>query len=210
MAVAKKEKPGEWHLALGFVGLVLGAFFAFSTLFEFMPRYAKLRDHGMVAQGVVREHLTKTSTSRKGRVRKSYYAVIGYSQTAALPYNKAQLASSDTAAEQLPTKAPTGDEVLARVAAITAQAIALPAFPYQYEMGVSEDELATNPIGKKISVTFLPENPSESQLTEDVRSYSPILPLLFGFGFLFAGIYAVGAGWKLRSAYNRALKQAQS
>jgi hypothetical protein len=201
--VARKDKPGEWMIAIGALMLLGGIGLAGGTVFEVMPEYDALRDHGMVANGIVMDKEVSKRTSRKGRRTTEHHTlIVGYNPNTARPFNPAAEADEDTPTTLPPaSKAMTGEEVLASIAGMMDEVMSTPAFPNSHRMGVSKDEYETTEIGTRISITFLPEAPSKSQLTEDVRSYSPVGALAGSIVLVLIGGWACMSGAQRRHAF---------
>jgi hypothetical protein len=200
MDINKADKPGDWMVASGGLLLLLALGLGSTTLFGFMPKYNALRDHGRVAQGIVTEHVDETRTSNKGRTRHSHAVLIGYNPALATPYNLSAEADEDTPiASPSARKAMSGDELVASLSGIVGNAMSAPTFPNQYRMGVSKEEQTATPLGTKISITFLPEAPDEAQLTEDVRTYSPLLSLLGTMLLTIGSIVCFGVGIRAKT-----------
>jgi hypothetical protein len=200
MDINKADKPGDWMIASGGLLLILALGLGGTTLFGFMPKYNALRDHGRVAQGIVIEHVDETRTTNKGRTRHSFAVLIGYNPAVSTPYNLSAEADEDTPTIlPPPQKAMTGDELVASLSGIVERAISAPTFPHQYRMGVSKEEQDATPLGTKFSITFLPESPDKAQLTRDVQTYSPLLPLAGAMLLAFGGVACIGIGAKKRA-----------
>lgn len=201
--MARKDKPGEWMIALGALMLLGGIGLAGGTVFEIMPEYDAMRDHGMVANGIVMDKEITKRTSRKGRRTTEHHTlIVGFNPNTARPFNQAAEPDGDTPTTLPPApKAMTGDEVLASIAGMMDEVMSTPAFPNSHRMGVSRDEYETTEIGTRISITFLPEAPSKAQLTEDVRSYSPVGALAGSIALILIGGWACVSGARKRKAF---------
>jgi hypothetical protein len=201
MSNKAKLKPGEWWIVAGIVATLGGGIFLPIILFDHMPVYSALKADGMVTDGVVlRKESEQSTSSRRKRNNSSenHYFVIAFDTKSGVPFSK----NAEPAPEKrLVGKINSGADI---VASLDFGGSAKPA---NVSFANAQVRLNTGSFanferysnGDPISIVYLPNDPSQAQLTEAVRGYNPWPQLMIAVMLLIGGLAACWRGWVRRS-----------
>ncbi len=175
MSSSSKVSRSQIFLCIALL-TILGALFIGAVVSEHAPRYAKLKEQGLAAEGTVtrKDTIVKQEKSRKGRTREvtEHFVTVNYDGMSKTPYATAAAGKPYVAS---PYATMIHGDIL-----------------------VSSSEFEEIAEGAKLSVTYLPSESFKPLLTSTVMKYTPVWQMLTAILLLLVGVAACVLSWKTR------------
>jgi hypothetical protein len=170
-----KNKKGEWWLIFGLISILLAVGVA-GVVSIHMPRIAKLRAEGLVAQATLlaKAQQTRHYRSSKGRDKTTTDYVLNVSYDSLATQRFADLAPGN-------------------VPATSASPVTI-----THEMISSKADYERYQVGDKFDVVYLPYRSFAPEFGEFVRDYQPFYQILFALVAGVCGCWMTLKGWRLR------------
>lgn len=192
--------PGGLSIILGMLAILGGAILLPVVLFGQMPEFSRLKSEGQVVDAVIvaKQTMLEASTQRRqAGSSENFLFVVSFDPSTGVPFDA--VIDAKPAASPKPSKPRSGADIVAALdIGGPTDSPATGALTRARVNAGSYENFERYQTGETISITYLPDDPAATRLTQTVRAFNPLPLIALAVALLAGGILSCLSGWKKR------------